>query len=121
MIRRNAVILVAAFGVLCVAAAAYASHQYQRVKMKATITYMKELANTVDALHKYVGTCDEAALAIRAPLVCTDSWGDPITLQQSRSEPKQYVIWCQGSSPEGARFVYQSQQGFVRLPENAPP
>lgn len=114
-------ILLVTFGALCVAVAAYASHQYQRVKMKATITRMKVLGDTLDALNKHVGTCEEAAKAIRSPLRCTDSWGDPIALRQSKSEPRQYVIWCQGRSPEAARFVYQSHHGFVRLPENAPP
>lgn len=114
-------ILAATFGAFCIAVAAYASHQYQRVKMKATVTHMKVLGNTLDALNKYAGTCDEAAKAIRTPLQCTDSWGDPIALRQSKSEPRQYVIWCQGSSPEAARFVYQSQRGFVRLPADVPP
>lgn len=120
-IRRNAVILVATFGALGVGAVAYASHQYQRVKMKATITHMRVLSNALDALNKHVGTCEEAAKAVRAPLRCADSWGDTIALRQSKSDPRQYVIWCQGSSPETARFVYESHHGFVRLPENAPP
>jgi hypothetical protein len=88
--------------------------------MKTTITRMKNLGNALDGLQTYVGTCDEAAQALRASLQCTDSWGDPIALRQSRSDPGRYVIWCQGTSPATAKFVYEPH-GFVRLPEDAPP
>jgi hypothetical protein len=117
---RQGVIVVGALIAASVVFAMYASHQYQRVKMKATITHMKNLGNALDALQTYVATCDEAAKIIRAPLECSDAWGGPIALRQSRSDPRSYVIWCQGTSPATAKFVYEPH-GFVRLPENAPP
>ncbi len=120
MNRGRSVILVGALVVFLAVVAAYTSHQYQRAKMKTTITHMKNLGNALDALQTYVGTCDEAAKATRAPLQCRDAWGDPIALRQSTSDPRSYVIWCQGTSPATAQFVYQPHR-FIRLPKDAPP
>jgi hypothetical protein len=114
--------LILAGTILLVAASfgPYAAHQYQRGKMKTTITRMRTLGVAIDSQRKPIHSCREAAEGAKLSLECEDAWGDPIHLEQSVKDPSQYVIWCQGKSAETARFVYLPS-GFTRLPGNAPP
>ena len=98
----------------------YAALQYQRARMKTTITRMRALGTVLDAQRNYVGTCEEARKSMNAALQCTDAYGAPLHLRQSADDPARYVIWCQGNGPETARFIY-TPEGFTRVPKDAPP
>jgi hypothetical protein len=120
--RRKVLALIAliALAVIVLAFGPDVADQYQRAKMKTTITRMRVLGTVLDAERKYVGTCGEAGKAIHMKLRCTDAWGEPVYLMQSKNDPTKYIIWCRGISPETAAFVYQPE-GFTRLPKDAPP
>lgn len=106
------------FAAFFVAAAVYVFREYQRARMKVTMTRMRNVGAAIEAYELHPGTCEEVRRIARSPAIdCTSAKGDPILV---RSTPGGYVVWTGAGLESQAPFVLQDGR-FLRLPANAPP